>query len=512
MTLFLTFISEFTEVEAIVRTATLVDGRVAHQALVSRFEGTGALATDLIKAERTIRDLFYPGVKRPSMYWEKFEKELNHAYAILDRHYSRVVHSDDDKLRQLLNERVNADFLNTTVSVLKIELVKVPMNLSFEQAMTALRNEVNNYNRQSGVRGGRNSSTVASATIESVNPEGVKRKRTDSTFEKLTNGEVIEYHPSFKFGPKLQFFPPALRTRLTKERKAYKNELNKKQNTGNQNKNKNKRSIKKVRRQLKELADVVDLLRDSGGEANGSSNISTLNSNPMGGRNARQQQRNSDNRNNGNREELQSDIADRISALRSSISTMRVTINNVDANIPLQPLEYPPGTLAPNEADTNAETSVAGKNMIPIEFTTRSADVYGYLGDRDSPLKDVPIVTAATAYTCPQNGITYILIFNEVLWYGGRMDHSLINPNQLRHYGLGFWDNPYDPVRKLQIDTNDDLVIPLQAQGTKLYFESRVPTRQELSECARITMSSPEPWNPKEVHMKQVQTLNRMSS
>ena len=92
------------------------------------------------------------------------------------------------------------------------------------------------------------------------------------------------------------------------------------------------------------------------------------------------------------------------------------------------------------------------------------------------------------------------------------MDHSLINPNQLRHYGLGFWDNPYDPVRKLQIDTNDDLVIPLQAQGTKLYFESRVPTRQELSECARITMSSPEPWNPKEVHMKQVQTLNRMSS
>ena len=61
LTLLLTFVTENTEIEAIIRTATLTDGRIAHQALVARFEGTGALGTDLIKAERNICELFYHG-------------------------------------------------------------------------------------------------------------------------------------------------------------------------------------------------------------------------------------------------------------------------------------------------------------------------------------------------------------------------------------------------------------------------------------------------------------------
>lgn len=37
---------------------------------------------------------------------------------------------------------------------------------------------------------------------------------------------------------------------------------------------------------------------------------------------------------------------------------------------------------------------------------------------------------------------TFILVFHESLYYGERLDHSLINPNQLRAYGISFWDKP----------------------------------------------------------------------
>ena len=80
------------------------------------------------------------------MYWLKFEKELKLAYAIIDHKAQRVVHDNGDKLRALLNKRIKADFLKTTVSVLKIQLGTVPLTLTFETTMSSIRNEVNNYN------------------------------------------------------------------------------------------------------------------------------------------------------------------------------------------------------------------------------------------------------------------------------------------------------------------------------------------------------------------------------
>ena len=56
------------------------------------------------------------------MYWDKFEKDLKEAYTIIGRRAMRVVHDDESKLRSLVNERIKADFLKTTNSVLKIQL------------------------------------------------------------------------------------------------------------------------------------------------------------------------------------------------------------------------------------------------------------------------------------------------------------------------------------------------------------------------------------------------------
>ncbi len=116
-----------------------------------------------------------------------------------------------------------------------------------------------------------------------------------------------------------------------------------------------------------------------------------------------------------------------------------------------------------NEADSNADTCCLGANFVVISYTSRTADVYPY-DSSYKPIRSVPIVTGATTYHHP-NGESYILIINEALYYGNKLDHSLINPNQLRHNGVGFWDNPYDPMHELTIEVYDkNIQIPIMCK------------------------------------------------
>ena len=170
--------------------------------------------------------------------------------------------------------------------------------------------------------------------------------------------------------------------------------------------------------------------------------------------------------------------------------------------------EPAPGISAMNESDTNADTCCLGTNFIVLEFTQRTADVYPY-DSSYTPVTNVPIVTGATAWTDPSNDTTYILVFHEGLYYGTKLDHTLINPNQVRAHGIPYWDNPFDRTRGLCIDIDDGPMIELNLTGTKLKFESRVPTTNELSSCAHIEMTSPHQWNPESVHLGSTSTTSR---
>ena len=77
-----------------------------------------------------------------------------------------------------------------------------------------------------------------------------------------------------------------------------------------------------------------------------------------------------------------------------------------------------------------------------MDHTGRDCDVSPYTDAYDS-IKNVPIVSAGTAWTSNQTGQTYILVFNEGLWMGDQMESTLINQNQLRHFGVDVQDNPY---------------------------------------------------------------------
>ena len=168
--------------------------------------------------------------------------------------------------------------------------------------------------------------------------------------------------------------------------------------------------------------------------------------------------------------------------------------------------EPPPNTTANNECDTNADTCCLGTNFIVLACTNRVADVYAY--DKSvAPVTSVPIVTGATAYEDPDTGRTYILLVHEGLYYGSKLDHSLINPNQLRYYGVPVWDNPFDTVRGLRIDADEDVSIPLRSEGTKVLFTTRTPTLEELHSCTKIHLTSQSPWEPTTVQLGQIQQL-----
>ena len=108
-----------------------------------------------------------------------------------------------------------------------------------------------------------------------------------------------------------------------------------------------------------------------------------------------------------------------------------------------------------SELDNHANTTVAGRNCIPIWHTERSCDVAPF-SDTYQPMKDVAIVLAATGFTSA-SGNQYILIFHECL-YMPELSHTLINPNQLRHFHTQVQDNPYAKEPMSIISPDGDFV------------------------------------------------------
>ena len=121
-----------------------------------------------------------------------------------------------------------------------------------------------------------------------------------------------------------------------------------------------------------------------------------------------------------------------------------------------------------NECDTNADTCCLGKNFVILEFTQRAADMYVYIKDI-APIVGVPIVSGAASWDDPVTVQTYILVINKGLYYGNKIDHSLINPNQIRAYRIPLWVNAYDQSRngELSIELDEAVKVHMKTQGTK---------------------------------------------
>ena len=119
--------------------------------------------------------------------------------------------------------------------------------------------------------------------------------------------------------------------------------------------------------------------------------------------------------------------------------------------------------------------------------------------DTYESIKRVPIAKAGTAWTSPETGATYILVFNEGLWMGDKMDHSLINPNHLRLYSVTIQYNPVCDSPLYIMTEEGEFVLPLRMKGTNVMANTHMPTTEELHDCMHITLSSHHPWDPHRV-------------
>ena len=101
---------------------------------------------------------------------------------------------------------------------------------------------------------------------------------------------------------------------------------------------------------------------------------------------------------------------------------------------------------------------------------------------------------------------TYIIVVNEALCYGTKLNHFLLNPNQISHYGLNFWGNPYDKERGLKIELNDSVYVTTQTKGKKIYFETRFPSQVELKDCPKLQLTSLKEWSPSMVYLGELKS------
>ena len=224
---------------------------------------------EITKAEHTINFLFYSGEKKPHMWWGEFEKELSRAFAIYQRTEGRVVHSNEMKLRILMG-KVQADFLQNVKAALNVDLSRIPMTLTYEDALATFRNAVNqkyppsvgssnnrvrrinevgsNYGRGNGrnhgggrgrggrtqyrsyYQGGRGNSRGRGGRFNERGGRGRghftdgKKTKPDSWWTVCENGRVVECHPKISYPNNIWFeIPQSDRKKISELREKSRN-------------------------------------------------------------------------------------------------------------------------------------------------------------------------------------------------------------------------------------------------------------------------------------------------
>ena len=146
--------------------------------------------------------------------------------------------------------------------------------------------------------------------------------------------------------------------------------------------------------------------------------------------------------------------------------------------------------------DSHADTAVLGSNCVVLAYTGKECEVSPYADEYDA-IRYVHVVTGATVWTNSQDGVPILLVFNEALRMGDRLHHTLINTNQLRSYRVDVQDNPF-AKEDLAIIT-DDYIIPLDTQGTTIFFDTRSPTEVELQQLPGVVLTSAIDWDQQKV-------------
>ena len=245
-----TYITRFMAGNTVAETKMLphvneANGRKDFIALKEHFEGIGINSINILKADEILEKLHYTGEKKPHMWWDEFERQLTYAFAIYDKKENRSVFSDEMKLRYL-TKKISVDYLNAMKASINIELTKVPVTMTYNQAVTAFRNEVNRkFTPETSSGGGRNVrrriQELKGRGGRDGNPRGGRGRggrgrgrggrgrgngghtqHPDERYITGKDGKTMAVHASYHMHPhQWNNLPDVERQRITKEREEY---------------------------------------------------------------------------------------------------------------------------------------------------------------------------------------------------------------------------------------------------------------------------------------------------
>ena len=388
------------------------NGRIDFIALLEHYEGIGVHSVDILKADKILESLHYSGEKKPHMWWDQFEIDLNFAFNAYVKKEGRHVHSEEMKLRILL-KKVKADFLTSCKSTIEVALSATPMVMTYEHALSTFRHAVNakhppevgtprttrrvhqvdgrgrGRGRNSGGdrgrgRGGRAGRGRGNNKRKNFHPQMYPVR--------LTDGRYIDCHSSFYFDPSTwNLIPEQEKRKLLLDRARYK-------------KHHADRTLASMESSVyyppPSNYSIAGTFSRAGGTnmippppppsvihvasstpqyhmpppPNGpvpppppppvSDDVSRISqaSSMMGGRNDQAQR---------SGRHFQGDRNSGIGMIKSS----RRKIQSMGIQDYQQYPSSPPNTLGWNESDTNADTCCLGQNFRVLEYTERTADV-----------------------------------------------------------------------------------------------------------------------------------------
>ena len=144
--------------------------------------------------------------------------------------------------------------------------------------------------------------------------------------------------------------------------------------------------------------------------------------------------------------------------------------------------------------DNHADIHCFVRNISPISFTSEECMVAPFPADYYEQL-NIPICIGSTAYIM-ELGEFIILIIGQGLWFGNRIEKTLINTNQRQDSGIPICDEPTDKHRPLGIEEYFNIRIPMSMVESTCGFITWYPTYEKIETCRHNTVSDEHNWDP----------------
>jgi len=153
------------------------------------------------------------------------------------------------------------------------------------------------------------------------------------------------------------------------------------------------------------------------------------------------------------------------------------------------------------DLDSRADQCLLGNNCLVVYDYEKPVNIVGYdpEGHVDVALRTV---SGALAYDCPKTGVTFILMVHQAIHHP-KLEHNLLNPLQLRLNDVIVNDKakflterPTERDHAIivtDLETNDELVIPLDIRGVASTFPTRKPSEEEYHTCQKFTLTFDSP-------------------